>query len=287
MVRHGRLFTPLETLLDDQPGRALRLPSGLAKLYGTLKMAPPKSPPCVYSNFVTSLDGVVSLGIRGHLGGADISGHNDDDRMVMGLLRAVADVVLIGSGTLRADPDHLWTAAGICPEFAADYRLLRDTLGKPPAPLTVVVSGSGKVDLGLPVFSSGLVQGLVVTTNAGARELSRRRPRAFCTAEVLPVIGASLTPAAILRAINRLNVGCSILLEGGPHLLGEFYARRLIGEQFLTVSPQLFGRARADPRLSLVMNQLFSPGQGRQGRLVGAKRSASHLFLRYIFPVRE
>ena len=44
------------------------------------------------------------------------------DRMVMGLLRAVADVVIVGSGTLDADPRHMWTPEAICPELASAYR---------------------------------------------------------------------------------------------------------------------------------------------------------------------
>jgi pyruvate/2-oxoglutarate dehydrogenase complex dihydrolipoamide acyltransferase (E2) component len=40
-----------------------------------------------------------------------ISGHAPADRIVMGLLRVCADVVLIGAGTFRATLDHLWTPA--------------------------------------------------------------------------------------------------------------------------------------------------------------------------------
>jgi hypothetical protein len=68
-------------------------------------MAMPGRRPHVISNFVTSLDGIVSL----------------QDRMVMGLLRSVCDVVLIGAGTLHADPDHFWTADGIGPELGDDF----------------------------------------------------------------------------------------------------------------------------------------------------------------------
>ena len=58
--------------------------------------------PHVIGNFVTSLDGVVSLGIPGKAGGGEISGFNPHDRMVMGVLRAAADAVVVGAGTLRA-----------------------------------------------------------------------------------------------------------------------------------------------------------------------------------------
>jgi hypothetical protein len=64
------------------------------------------------------------------LGGGDISGCSAEDRMVMGLLRAVADVVIVGAGTLHADPGHVWTAERIFPDGADDYRRLRRVWGR-------------------------------------------------------------------------------------------------------------------------------------------------------------
>jgi riboflavin biosynthesis pyrimidine reductase len=275
------MLVPLQTLLERAPGRAIRLPRRLAALYGRLCLPPAQRRPYVFSNFVSTLDGVVSLGVRGHLGGADISGHNAMDRMVMGLLRAVADVVLIGAGTLNADRRHLWTPEGICPELAAEFHALRDALRKPPTPLTVIVSGSGKLNGSLPVFASAGARAVVLTTSAGARELARRQRLAPAAVRAIPTTGPTLSPAVILRAIRQLEAGNHVLLEGGPRLLGEFYARHLVDEQFLTLSPQLVGRSRGDRRLSLVMEQRFAPGSGRWARLIGVKRSADHLFLRY------
>jgi len=59
------------------------------------------STPVVYSNFVSSVDGVVTLGSKPSAGSV-ISGKYPADRFLMGLLRACADAVLIGAGTLRA-----------------------------------------------------------------------------------------------------------------------------------------------------------------------------------------
>ena len=126
---HGPL-APLETLFETKRGTALPLPRKLARLYGRLRMPLPRSHPHVFSNFVTTLDGVVSLNVKGHASGGDISGFSAQDRMVMGLLRAIADVVIIGSGTLRADRRHVWTAAAIFPELADDYRRLSEALGQ-------------------------------------------------------------------------------------------------------------------------------------------------------------
>jgi len=237
----------------------------------------------VFSNFVTTLDGVVSLQVRGHSGGGDISGFSIQDRMVMGLLRAVADVVIVGSGTLDADPRHVWTPGGICPELIDDYRRLRMMLRKRATPLNVIVSGSGRLDLHLPVFASGSVQTLVVTTTAGAKHLLKRKAPRSLEIRAIPHSRGRIPVSSILDAISRMDAGKRILVEGGPRLLGEFYARRLVDEQFLTLAPQIAGRDDGDGRLSLVMGEAFPAGSGRWGALSDVRRGASHLFLRYTF----
>jgi riboflavin biosynthesis pyrimidine reductase len=276
-------LSPLETLFETKHGRALRLTSNLLRLYGNLRIPQARSRQYIFSNFVTTLDGVVSLQARGHAGGGDISRFSIQDRMVMGLLRATADVVIVGSGTLEADPQQVWTPDGICPELTDDYRLLRMALRKSAMPLNVIVSGSGQIDLRLPVFTSGRVQTLVVTTTAGAKRLLKREAPRWLKIRAIPRCRRKIPASSILDAVGRMNAGKRILIEGGPRLLGEFYARRLVDEQFLTLAPQIAGREEGDRRLSLVMGQAFPPGSGRWGTLIDARRGRSHLFLRYGF----
>ena len=276
-------LSPLETLFEMKHGRSLTLTPNLTRLYGNLRMPQARFRQHVFSNFVTTLDGVVSLQTQGHAGGADISGFSVQDRMVMGLLRAIADVVIVGSGTLDADPQHVWTPDGICPELTDDYRPLRMALRKRATPLNVIVSGSGQIDLHLPVFTSGRVQTLVVTTTAGAKRLLKRNAPRSLEIRAIPRCRGKIPASSILDAVGRMNVGKWILIEGGPRLLGEFYARRLVDEQFLTLAPQIAGREDGDGRLSLVMGHAFPPGSARWGTLTDVRRSASHLFLRYTF----
>src|SRR5664279_3582313 len=101
MPRPGSaLLAPLKTLFETKRGKLLPLPPRLACLYGSLRMPRSRTHPHVFSNFVTTLDGVVSLNVKGHASGGDIGGFSAQDRMVMGLCRAIADVVIIGTGTL-------------------------------------------------------------------------------------------------------------------------------------------------------------------------------------------
>ncbi len=276
-------LSPLETLFETKHGRALRLTPNLVRLYGNLRIPQARSRQYIFSNFVTTLDGVVSLQARGHAGGGDISGFSIQDRMVMGLLRAIADVVIVGSGTLEADPQQVWTPDGICPELTDDYRPLRMALRKSAMPLNVIVTGSGQIDLRLPVFTSGRVQTLVVTTTRGAKHLLKRKAPRWLKIRAIPGCRGKIPASSILDAVGRMNAGKRILIEGGPRLLGEFYARRLVDEQFLTLAPQIAGREDGDGRLSLVMGQAFPPGSARWGTLVDVRRGRSHLFLRYAF----
>jgi riboflavin biosynthesis pyrimidine reductase len=265
---------PLVRFFDEASGETLPLPPELLALYGPLRMASRSDRPTVFANFVASLDGIVAVDPpRGN--GAAISGGNAQDRAIMGLLRAVADAVIIGAGNLRAEGDHVWTAERICPELDGPYARLRSALGKAAAPLQVVVSGSGDLDLSRAVFS-GAAPSLVVTTAAGAARLRPRRP-AVQLAVVEPRGWISL--AAVLEAAH-LGPGALVLVESGPTSTTRFLAEGALDELFLTRAPIFVGRAREPATLALVEGQVFRPG-ALSGRLVSARRAGDFLFLRY------
>ncbi len=273
---------PLETLYEVQQGADLALPATLAALYGRLQFPVHQGRPHVIGNFVTTLDGVVSLGVPGKSGGGEISGFNQHDRMVMGLLRAVADAVVVGAGTLRAVPRHLWTAEYVYPALADEYRQLRTTLGKPEPPLNVIVTASGTIDVTLPVFQSGEIPVLVVTTLEGAQRI-----RAHALRQLVQVAAVeqarSLSAQAILEAVSAVRQCEIILVEGGPQLMGDFFAEQRLDELFLTLAPQVAGRDESADRPGLVAGKQFAPEHPIWGALAGVKRGGSHLFLRYAF----
>jgi riboflavin biosynthesis pyrimidine reductase len=277
---------PLEMLYEMQQGTILPLPPILAALYGRLSFPVRSSQPYVIGNFVTTLDGVVSLSVPGQSGGGPISGFNQHDRMVMGLLRAVADAVIVGAGTLRAVPRHLWSAEYVYPALADEYQQLRSTLGKPEPPLNVIVTASGAIDLALPVFQSGKVPVLVVTTQEGAQHIRTHvLPRMV---EVAAVQRAGVLSAqAILEAVSAVRQCDVILVEGGPQLMGDFFAEQHLDELFLTLAPQIVGRDDSSERPGLVAGKRFAPEHPLWGALVDVKRGGSHLFLRYAFEAAE
>src|SRR4030065_66590 len=142
-------LTPLESFYEMDRGEVFPLPPELAALYGSLRFPAHEGRPYVIGNFVTTLDGVASLSAPGMAEGGAISGFNPYDRMVMGLLRSVADAVIVGAGTLRSEPRHLWTAEYVFPALSDSYRQLRAALGKHAPPLNAIVTPRGELDPGL------------------------------------------------------------------------------------------------------------------------------------------
>jgi riboflavin biosynthesis pyrimidine reductase len=275
-------LVPLVTLYDEQRGRGLPLPAALASLYGQLWFPAHRDRPHVIANFVTSLDGVVALNDSDQSGGGEISGANQHDPMVMGLLRAVADAIIVGAGSLRSARQHLWTASAIYAPLAEEYQQLRSALGKSEPPLNVIVTARGAVDTALPVFQSGKVPVLIVTTQVGAQRIrTHALPHSVQVAAVQPA--GALSARAILDAVSAARRGDLTLVEGGPQLMGPFFAEHALDELFLTLAPQIAGRDASVERPGLVAGKRFAPEDPVWGTLVGVKRGGSHLFLRYAF----
>jgi len=275
-------LTPLESLYDSQRGTDLPLPPELAAIYGRLRFPLQPGRPYVIANFVTSLDGVASLEAPGRAGGGDISGNNKHDHMIMGILRAVADAIIVGAGTLRKSPRHVWTAEHIYPPFSTFYQQLRYDMGKTTPPLNVIVTTEGNVNLNQPLFQSGEVPVLIVTTTQGEQRV-RQQAIPPSTEVIALKQSGSLSAQAILEAVQRVRSCNLILSEGGPQLLADFFAERCLDELFLTLAPQIAGRDETIDRPGLVAGKLFAPEFPLWGTLISVKRETNHLFLRYAF----
>jgi riboflavin biosynthesis pyrimidine reductase len=262
---------PLELLEEPEGLPAFALPAGLAERYpGTLGLPDE----CLYVNFVETLDGVAALpGVpRANRLIADAS---DADHFVMGLLRACADTVLIGAGTLRSSPSSRWLPESVYPAAAAELAELRATLGLEPQPRLAVLT-AGRSTITLP--EGAAARTTVLTTEAGARRLGRALPGA----EVVGLPGDDvLDLRAAVRALRERGQA-RILCEGGPTVFASCLREGLVDELFLTLSPVVAGRAgAAREALGLVEGEAFLPGSQVRATLRGIRRSGSHLFLRY------
>jgi len=230
--------------------------------------------PCVYANFVETIDGVVAIpAVKGS--NALIAGESHDDKFVMGLLRAFADVVLIGAGTLRASPKGRWRPDGVYPDGAQAFAELRAARGKPAQPAVAVVTTGASLDLGHPV----LEEALVLTTATGFALLDGVVPN------VVAVNDGKLVDLAAALELLRSRGDELVLAEAGPTTFGELVARGLVDELFLTVSPLLAGRALTGHRLGLVEGVELLADSRVELRLQSLRRAQEHLFVRYAFQV--
>ncbi|HZQ89124.1 MAG TPA: dihydrofolate reductase family protein [Gaiellaceae bacterium] len=229
---------PLELLYEPADLPAFALPQQLSALYPGMFGLPDD---CLYVNFVETLDGVVALPDVPR-SNRIVADESEADLFVMALLRACADVIVIGSHTFLASPRNRWTAEAAYPDAAAGLTELRRSLGLRAEPDVVVISR---------------LRELESETLAG--RLSVR---------------SSVTDAvADLRARGARRILC----EGGPTLFGSMLSDDLVDELFVTVSPVVAGRG-----LSLVEGVELLPDRRIGGTLSGVRRHGSHLFLRYL-----
>jgi len=278
---------PFDVLFDvpDRSAAAVRglgMPAELERRYGGPLLVPLRDDrPAVIANFVSTLDGIVALGGGDLSGGGLISGFHEPDRFVMGLLRALADIVVVGAGTVRGSTDHAWIAEHVHPRSAEAFAAWRAEMGLPPKPTTVIVSASGDVRLEHPGLNDPAIPIVVATTVAGAERLSDQRTAGRSDHVSIEALGSgtSLPGDDIVALGGRLGARL-ILTEGGPHLLGELVESHVVDELFLTLAPQLVGRRGAE-RLGLVEGLALSPDSARWQELRSVRRSTDHLFLRY------
>ncbi|HVV58547.1 MAG TPA: dihydrofolate reductase family protein [Gaiellaceae bacterium] len=229
--------------------------------------------PALVANFVQTVDGVVAIPDAAR-SNALIAGGSEADRFVMGLLRACADAVLVGSGTMLGSPKGTWRADRAFPDAADAFAELRRRLGKPEQPAVALVTGGGSFDPTHPLLETGA---LVLTTEAAAPQLAAAVP---ASSEIVAVCSGDRVDAAAAVAELRRRGNALILSEGGPTLFASLLAAGLVDELFLTVSPLLAGRGTR-PRLGLVEGVELLPDATAPWSVRSVRRHGDHLYVRY------
>ena len=222
-----------ELLLERDDGGRLGLPDGLRAVYGSDWRLPAAGPvPYVCMNFCMSRDGRVSFSEPGHMGGGDVSGFDERDRWLMGLLRARADAVMIGDGSLKAEPEYLMTSSAICPSDAPTFAALREAEGRRPEPIHVVVSADGDLPWGAEVFCRPDTEVVVVTTERAPASVHREAAARTAAVEVFVVGDERAAIGGVARVLaGRWGVR-TIVCEGGPRLYGSMLREGLVVEEF-------------------------------------------------------
>ncbi|MBF4575683.1 pyrimidine reductase family protein [Frondihabitans sp. VKM Ac-2883] len=207
----GQIFPVLIADLDDDALLALLAPRDRAV-------------PRLRANFVASIDGsVTAAGLSGSLGGPA-------DKKVFDLVRQLCDVIVVASGTVKAEG-----YAG--PLVSEATRAWRVANGLSPHPAVAVVTGRLSVDPESDFFTESPVRPLVLT--AKSADAGRRR----ALAEVADVVDCGsetveprlLVDALVARGLPQMHC------EGGPSLLGALIEADVLDALCLTVSPSLEG----------------------------------------------
>jgi len=178
--------------------------------------------PSVRLNMIVSVDGGTAWnGVSGALGGPA-------DKALFGVLRALADVVLVASGTMRAEG----YGPATLPEAVRSARVAR---GQRPVPGIAVVTRTCQFDWDAPFFTEAEERPVIVTVR------SADPARVARAGEVADVVIAGDDDVDLARAVAALGErgARTILAEGGPTLNGDLAQAGLLDEVCLSLSPTL------------------------------------------------
>jgi riboflavin biosynthesis pyrimidine reductase len=197
------------------------------ELLGRLYAYPPGAGgrrPWVRANMISSVDGAAESGGRsGGLGGPA-------DRMLFGVLRSLADVILVGAGTARAEGYGPARAAALRPELRQ---------GRPATPPIAVISGSLDLDPDAPLLTQAAADARTIVFTTSAAPASRRAAVAR-HARLIVAEPGQLTVSHAITELGKLG-HCAVLAEGGPSLLAQMAGEEVLDELCVTFSPLLVG----------------------------------------------
>ena len=176
-------------------------------------------------NFVTSLDGSVT--VDGRSEGLGSPG----DRRIFQVLRALADVVLVGHGTASTEGYRPITA-----ESAVGR--LRASIGRPATASIAVVSRRASLDPANRLVTGAVSPTILVT--CGAADAGRREALAAAGVTVLVCGDDEVDLSLALDELAALGHE-QVLCEGGPALVRDAVAAGLVDELDLSIAPALVG----------------------------------------------
>lgn len=220
--------------------------------------------PFVYINMAMSVDGKITSAAREYPRMT-----SSQDRTNMDRLRADADAILIGAGTVRSDSPNLHVRA---PSMQA----YRRSAGRAEGLLKVLVTASLDLDPASRSLEDPDRGGLIIATVEDAPEEKLAR---FASPVEIWKIGRGRVD--LPRLLSRLKArGVERLLgEGGGELNWGLVRNGLVDEIYVTVVPTLLGGRDAP---TLLEGDGFSIGRRVRLRLIEVTREDDELFCRYL-----
>jgi riboflavin biosynthesis pyrimidine reductase len=212
--------------------------------------------PWLRVNFVSSIDGAVTVdGKSGGLGG-------EADHRVFDILRTLCDVVVVASGTVKAEG----YGPMVVDRPSVDARV---AAGLRPQPTFAIVTGLLNLDPASPIFTKAPVRPIVFTSEAAPSNEALAK-----VADVIVCGATTVDPARMVAALSDRRLS-RIHCEGGPSLFGSLLAADVVDELCLTVSPLLVGGDSG----RIAKGDVPEP---RGMSLAGILRSDDTLLLRYV-----
>ena len=218
--------------------------------------------PWLRANMVSSVDGAA------HLGGVTSGLSSKADRHLFALLRTLADVIVVGAATVRAERYAPVRRHELWPDLRP---------GRTPTPPIAVITARLDLDPSSRLIAAAppSARTIVITT---AQAPADRRAALDGLAEVIVAGQETVDLKAAVAALAERGHR-RMLAEGGPRLLAQIAAAGLLDELCLTIGPLLAG-----PGADRIVAGAPLPGTAGRSRstLAHVLEDNGYLFCRYI-----
>jgi riboflavin-specific deaminase-like protein len=221
--------------------------------------------PFVFINMAITADGKIATANRAV---SSFGSQRDKEHLLE--LRATADAVMCGAGTVNAGPVNLGPGA-------AKFRRMRTRAGLAEYNLRIVTSGSGSVDSKAEIFKQKFSPIIILTTGRASKDKLNKLREVATEIKILGPREINFRQA--LQWLRKKWKVKRLLCEGGGELNDALFRAGLVNELHLTICPKIFGGRRAPtiaegigvPKLSMAA----------QLKLKSMKRIGDELFVVY------
>jgi 2,5-diamino-6-(ribosylamino)-4(3H)-pyrimidinone 5'-phosphate reductase len=221
--------------------------------------------PFVFINMAITADGKIATANRAV---SSFGSQRDKDHLLE--LRATADAVMCGAGTVNSGPITLGPGS-------TKYRRLRKRRGLAEYNLRIIASGSGNVNPNAEIFKRKTSPILILTT--GRASESKLKPLRELATEIKSFGPREIDFHKALQWLREKWNVKRLLCEGGGELDDALFRAGLVNELHLTICPKIFGGRKA-PTIAEGTGVL-KLSHAAQLKLKSMKRIGDELFVVY------
>jgi riboflavin-specific deaminase-like protein len=187
--------------------------------------------PFVFINMAITADGKIATANRKV---SSFGSQRDKDHLLE--LRATADAVMCGAGTVNSGPITLGPGP-------AKYRRLRKRHGLAEYNLRIIASGSGNVNPESEIFKRKFSPIIILTTDRASEE--KLKPLRELGAKIKSFGAREIDFYKALQWLREKWNVKRLLCEGGGELDDALFRAGLVDELHLTMCPKIFGGRKA------------------------------------------